>query len=64
MGPMLIHNHPSKKKAYFAILAFFLFLANTSFSETLTAPQQKPEELIKEGIDLYNSGQYEKAITH
>jgi len=59
---MLIHNHPSKKKACFAILAFFLFLANTSFSETLTAPQQKPEELIKEGIELYNSGQFEKAI--
>jgi DNA-binding beta-propeller fold protein YncE len=60
---MFISNHPSKKAAYLAILAFFLFLANTSFSETLTGAQQKPEELIKEGIDLYNSGQYEKAIT-
>ncbi len=60
---MFISNHPSKKAAYLAILAFFLFLANTSFSETLTGAQQKPDELIKEGIDLYNSGQYEKAIT-
>jgi len=60
---MFISNHPSKKAAYLAILAFFLFLANTSFSETITGAQQKPDELIKEGIDLYNSGQYEKAIT-
>jgi DNA-binding beta-propeller fold protein YncE len=59
---MYISVHPSKKVSYFAILGFFLFLANTSFSGIPTGPQQKPDALIKEGIELYNSGQYEKAI--
>ena len=59
---MFISMVSSKRIAYLAILVFFLFLAKTSFPEPLPGGQQKPDALIKEGIELYNSGQYEDAI--
>jgi hypothetical protein len=60
---MLTSFYPSKRTAHLAIFVFLLFLADTTFPETLAGAQQKPDELIKQGIELYNSGQYESAIT-
>ena len=52
----------SRKVVYFTLFIFFILLVNTSYSRAPVRDEQQADSIFKEGVELYNLGEYLNAI--